>query len=199
MPLELVNTVASLLTVTIVAATAIAALIQLGHLRAGNLIHAVISVDDKLSRRDFTDALSRANSELDRALADPAYRAYEISIFRRQPPPAGVSQHHIDMHHAVVLVGNTFEIIGHLVKNRVVDRKMFVEQYCGLTTGAWKVLAHFTALGREATGTDYGWENFEYLAAISQDWMDRNPISYPKGVQRLKVSNPWPIPPGSSR
>ncbi len=44
MPLELVNTAAALLTVTIVAATALAALIQLRHLRAANQIHALLSM-----------------------------------------------------------------------------------------------------------------------------------------------------------
>jgi hypothetical protein len=38
MPLDFVNTVAAILTTTIIAATAIAALVQLRHMRAGNQI-----------------------------------------------------------------------------------------------------------------------------------------------------------------
>jgi len=44
MSLELINAVAGLATVTIVAVTAVAALIQLRHLRAGNQISALLSV-----------------------------------------------------------------------------------------------------------------------------------------------------------
>jgi hypothetical protein len=193
MSLQVLDAIASLITVTIVAATAVAALIQLRHLRAGNQINALISVGEKLDRRDFTDALTLANRGLEAALADRTYRDYEVSIFRRLPPPQ-VEQRYVDMHHAVVLVGNTFELMGLLVKNRIVDADIFLDQYCGITTGAWKVLANYTALGREALGSNTGWENFEYLVVLSEDWMKLNPNAYPKGVRRLELHSRWQVP-----
>jgi hypothetical protein len=197
MSLQVLDTIASLITVTIVAVTAIAALVQLRHLRAGNQVDALISVGEKLDRREFTDALALANSSLNEALADRAYRDYEVSIFRRLPPPQ-VEQRYVDMHHAVVLVGNTFDLMGLLVKNQIVDANIFLDQYCGIATGSWKVQANYTALGREATASDTVWENFEYLAVLSEDWMRRNPRSYPRGVRRLDIHSPWPVPPTGS-
>jgi hypothetical protein len=197
MSLQVLDAIASLITVTIVAATAVAALIQLRHLRAGNQINALISVGEKLDRRDFTDALTLANRGLEAALADRTYRDYEVSIFRRLPPPQ-VEQRYVDMHHAVVLVGNTFELMGLLVKNRIVDADIFLDQYCGITTGAWKVLANYTALGREALGSNTGWENFEYLVVLSEDWMKLNPNAYPNGVRRLELQSRWKVPPTGS-
>lgn len=191
MSLELINTIAALATVSIVAATAIAALVQLRHLRAANQIHALIAVGEKLDSRDFTDALTIMNSGIEAALADQKFREYEIAIRHRVPPPV-VEKRYVDMHYACVLVGNTFELMGLLVKNGIVDRAIFVDQYCGFTLGAWKRLADYTALGREA-GDPNGWEYFEYLAVLSEDWLQSNPVSYPKGVRRYPLHNPWPL------
>jgi hypothetical protein len=194
MSLEILNTITSLLTVIIVAATAIAALSQLRHLRAGNQINAMLSVFEKLDEHEFKDALTAMNSGIESALTDPAFRAYEISIFRRVPPPQ-VEQRYVDMHHAIVLVGNTFEMLGNLIKNKVIDADPFVDQYCGVAFGAWKRLADYVAFGREASGTNASWENFEYLAALSEDWIERHPSSYPVGVRRMQIHNPWPVAP----
>ena len=37
------------------------------------------------------------------------------------------------------------------------------------------------------------WENFEYLAVLSEDWIRQNTSTYPKGVRRMGVVNPWPV------
>jgi hypothetical protein len=189
--LELINTVAALATVSIVAATAVAALIQLRHLRAANQIHALLAVGEKLDSREFSDAITTMNTGLEAALADPEFRAYEIAVRKRVPPPK-VDQRCAEMHHACVLIGNMFELMGGLVKNGIIDETIFVDQYCGVTLGVWKRLAAFTALGREA-GDPNGWEFFEYLAVRSEDWLRAHPSSYPKGVRRYPLHNPWPL------
>ncbi len=191
MSLELINAAASLVTVTVVGATALAALIQLRHLRAANQINALLAVNKKLDSREFTDALTTMNSDLETALADPKFRDYEIAIRQRVPPP-NVDKPCADMHHACILVGNTFELMGSLVKNGVVDQAIMVDQYCGVALGAWKRLADYTAFGREA-GDPNGWEYFEYLAVLSEDWLRAHPSSYPKGIRRYPLHNPWPL------
>lgn len=191
MSLELINTTASLLTVTIVAATALAALIQLRHLRAANQIHALLAIGEKLDSREFSDALTTTNGGLEPALADPTFREYELAIRRRLPPPS-VDGRYADMHHACILIGNTFELMGTMVKNGIVDQAILVDQYCGVTLGAWKRLADYTAYGREV-GDPAGWEHFEYLAVLSEDWIRTHPSSYPKGVRRYPLHNRWPV------
>jgi len=59
--------------------------------------------------------------------------------------------------------------------------------------GAWKRLAKYTAFRREASGERGLWELFEYLAVLSEDWIERYPSSYPQGVRRLEIHNPWPV------
>jgi len=192
MSLELINTAASLITVTIVGAAALAALIQLRHLRAANQINALLAVNKKLDSRQFTDALTIVSGGLEAALANPQFRDYEIAIRQRVPPPH-VDKQCADMHHACILVGNTFELMGSLVKNDIIDQAIMVDQYCGVTLTAWKRLAEYTAFGREA-GDPNGWECFEYLAVLSEDWLRAHPNSYPKGVRRYPLHNPWPLP-----
>jgi hypothetical protein len=34
------------------------------------------------------------------------------------------------------------------------------------------------------------WENFEYLAVLSQEFMDRYPTSYPAGMRRMPIEEP---------
>lgn len=193
MSLEALNTLAGLLTVTIVASTAIAALVQLRHLRAGNQINALLNVSEKLDGRAFRDALMLANRMLDAFLAESDFREYEVAIARRVQPPE-VERRFVEMHDALVLIANTFEVLGVLVKNRIVDPALFVDGYCDVALGAWKRLSEYTAFIRAAYGSDAVWEHFEYLAAISEDWIARHPSSYPKGARRLRIHNPWPLP-----
>jgi hypothetical protein len=151
----------------------------------------LLTVGEKLDSRAFTDAITLLNSNLEAILANPEYRRYELAIRRRVPPPT-VESRFAEMHHACVLVGNTFELMGLLVKNGIVDQTLFVDQYCGVTLGAWKRLADFTAFGREV-GDPNGWEYFEYLAVLSEDWLSSHRGSYPKGVRRYPLRNPWPL------
>ena len=64
MSLELLNTVASLATTLIVAATAIAALVQLRHLRAGNQIEGQLAMVNLFQGQEFESALRRARRDL---------------------------------------------------------------------------------------------------------------------------------------
>ena len=68
MSLELVNTLAGLLTVTVVSAAAVAALVQLRHLRAANQINAVLALSQKLDDPAFTEALSLMNGNIEAAM-----------------------------------------------------------------------------------------------------------------------------------
>ncbi|MBV8601187.1 MAG: hypothetical protein JO359_06425 [Candidatus Eremiobacteraeota bacterium] len=187
----MLNTIASLLTVTIVATTALAALVQMRHLRAGNQINAVLTIGEKLGSRQFSDALTLVNSRMEELLADPAFRDHEIARFRQAPPPVA-SESHLEMHRAAIFVGNTLDEIGLLIKNRIVDPRLMVDQYCAIAIGAWKRLESYTALGRDASSAET-WDNFEYFAVLSEDWLRRYPSTYPRGVRRMELHNPWSI------
>src|SRR5215469_1701033 len=80
MSLDFINSVAPLLTVVIVAATAIAALVQLKHMRAGNQITAMLSIGEEFSGKLFADAANLLRAKLNAAMEDPVYREYEAAM-----------------------------------------------------------------------------------------------------------------------
>ena len=192
--LEVLDTIASLLTVAIVSAAAVAALIQLRHMRATNLINSMLAIGENINSAAFNDALELVRRNLQAALADPAFRDYETALSRNLPPPE-VSPQYVSLRRAAVLVGNTYEELGYLVKSGLVDRALFLDRYCWKILGAWKRLESYTAFGRGVIGTNKAWELFEYLTVLAEDWLQSHPTVYPKGVRRIKLHSPWPAPP----
>ena len=196
--LDTLNSFAPLFTVLIVAATAIAALVQLKHLRAGNQITAMLTMGDQLSSKTFSDAADLVRQKLATALEDPKYRDYEIALSLAQSAPE-VDDAYVALRRASLIVGNGYEELGILLKRGVIDRDMFLDRYCGNILGSWKRLEGLLALVRAAMGHDWAWENFEYLAVLSEDWMAKqNSGTYPHGMRRMKLTNRWPLPATSS-
>ena len=76
MTLELINTIASVTTTVIIAATAIAALVQLRHLRGANQINGQLALRQVLLDRAFLDAVGRARQEVPKLMQEPAFRKY---------------------------------------------------------------------------------------------------------------------------
>ena len=194
MSLELVNTFGTLLTVAIIAATAIAAMVQLRHLRAGNQINAMLTIGDQIDRREFQDAVTLVYHKLQSALEDPAYRDYVLARNRRLPLPS-VSEEYRELHTAAVRVGNTYEELGILAKNNIIERDMFLDRYSFNITSIWNALSKQAAWIRAVAGKDAIWENFEYLTVLAEDFIHDHASMYPKGARRLHPHNPWPLPP----
>ncbi len=194
MSLELINTSGTIMTVVIVAATAIAALVQLRHLRTGNQINAMLNIGERFQSKAFQDAQHIVSGHLKSALEDATFRDYIIALGRGLPTP-DVEPGYIELRQAAVLIGNSIEELGILVKNGIVDEKLFLDRYCFVVIRNWNVLECFTAFSRNATGSGALWENFEYVTVLSQDWERSHPTTYPKGARRLEVHNPWPVSP----
>jgi hypothetical protein len=189
--LEVVNTAGTLFTAAIIGATAIAALIQLRHMRTANQIAAMLSIGEHFGRDEFKIAEEVVVHRLGPAMAEPAFRAYVLA-FLRDPAPAVAAREFVELRRAAIHIGNTYEELGILVKTGIVDRELFLDRYCSVIDRSWNRLADFAALVREA-GEDAGiWENFEYVTVLSQDWIKRFPSTYPKGVRRLELRTSWP-------
>jgi hypothetical protein len=193
MSLEVVNTLGTLLTVAIIAATAAAAMVQLRHLRAGNQITAMLAIGEELSSEHFTDNWRLVRNGLPASMNDPEFRDF-LAAFARNRSTPGEHPEYSRLRSAATLVGNAYEELGILVKRGIVDEDMFLDRYSWVITGRWKLMETYIALTREATGQHGIWENFEYLAVISEDWLKANPTTYPVGLRRMKITNPWPIP-----
>jgi hypothetical protein len=195
MSLELINTFGTLLTVAIIAATAIAAIVQLRHLRAGNQINAMLAIAENAMGQKFRDALHLCDRKLAGALADQLFREYDVALLLDHSPPE-VGPEYVEVRRAAILVANTLEQLGVLVRGGVVEKSLFLDQYYQVVIGAWGQLEPFVALAREAISASAAWESFEYLTVLAQDWQKAHPQgNYPKGLRRLELHNPWPLPP----
>ena len=196
MSLELVNTFGTLLTVAIIAATAIAAIVQLRHLRAGNQINAMLTIGNQVdNRREFQDAVTLVRQRLNLVLEELAYRDFELARQRRLPLPP-VPEEYGELRAATTLVGHTYEELGILVKNNIVDRHMFLDQYGWNIARTWDAMRTWVAWTRAIAGTNTLLENFEYLTVLAEDWLqEHREGTYPVGARRLPLHNPYPVPP----
>ena len=186
MPLDVLNTAASLATTLIVAATAIAALVQLRHLRTGNQIEGQLAMVNLFQGADFERALQRIRQDLPRLLTDENFRRFVARA--RTEYPADIPPEFIEAWNAASLVGSHLENIGNMVRNGLTDRRIFLEQWTPLVTSAWTALEPITILRRKATASDTPWEDFEYLTVLSREAMSRYPTFYPKDTPRILPS-----------
>src|SRR5579872_3706746 len=71
--LDIVNTIAAVGTFVVIAATAIAAIIQLRHLRASNQLQGLLDVIGRLEDEKIYEWFSETRRELPSLLEDPKY------------------------------------------------------------------------------------------------------------------------------
>jgi hypothetical protein len=184
MSLELVNTLATFGTFVVIAATAIAAIVQLRHARSSNQIVALNEIRETMETPEFIAARHFVESELSGRLKDAAFR-YQIDA------PSARTDETRPFHAMVSTIGNFYESMGQFVKNELVDRDLVLENWSEVVIGAWQRLAPVAAINRRRLGPAL-WENFEYLTVLAQDWMAAHPKgTYPAGVRRLELKDDW--------
>lgn len=180
MPLEVVNTFATVATLLVIAVTATAALVQLRHLRAANQITAIMSIVAEMQSAEFTLWRRFVRTQLPEKLTDKEFRDDLDS--RRLGDPSG---------HPELKVSTFFEQIGVLAKYGFINVPSFLDLYAGQVNATWEELRPLVAILRRANVRQL--ENFEYLAVLSQTWLRTHPQgAFPKKMARLPVEDPWP-------
>ena len=184
MSLELANTLATLGTFVVIAATAIAAILQLRHARTSNQIAALNELRETTETREFMEASHFVQGVLSAKLQDPEFR-YQVAMrsVRSDETRALIAKAN--------LVGNFFESMGTLVKTGLVDKELALQIWDGVTVQAWEHLAPYVAIVRRSAG-DVLWEKFEFLAVLAQDWIAAHPKgTYPVGMRRINLRDEW--------
>jgi len=90
-------------------------------------------------------------------------------------------------------VCNGYEELGILVKNGIVDKDLFLDRYSWVITGVWRATDKAVADARQDTGQAAIWDNFEYLAVLSKEWIRDHPSVYPKGMARMPLPERPPL------
>jgi hypothetical protein len=184
MSLELVNSLATLGTFVVIAATAIVAIVQLRHARGSNQIAALNEIRETDGSEEMQAARHFVHRDLSAKLQDSSFR-YQLNVRSAR------TDENRRLIGKINALGNFYEGMGVLVKAGLVDPELALEIYSGKVIGDWEGLAPVTALSRRAVG-DALWENFEYLYILSQNWTAAHPNgSYPAGVRRADLVDVW--------
>jgi hypothetical protein len=178
--LDIINTTAQVASLIVVLAAAVAAIVQLRHLRASNELEALLTLTEQLRDPEMQKAFRYVQTELDRHLEDVSYRG-ELAHLGYIAADA----------HPEVEVCNWFNEVGALVKNRLVDEGTFLDLFARLVTYYWSRLEVVVAIMRRERGAGQ-YENFEYLAYLALAWKTRHPSgAYPRNVPRLPSEDRW--------
>jgi len=184
--LELLNALATVTTTVVIAATAIAAIVQLRHLRASNQIAGQLALRQVLIDERFMDAMGRVRFEVPELLRDPEFlefvRVYHLA------DATGLDERFDGPYEAALMVARNLNNIGNMVRNGLTDRRIFLEQYAALVIMAWDAIEPLIKIRRSATCSDTPWEDFEYLAVLSRKWKPESTSCYPKGMERILPS-----------
>jgi uncharacterized protein DUF4760 len=160
-------------TFVVISASALAALKQLSHMRGSNQIIALTECRETLESPEFRAAQHFVSFELPERLKNPN-EARKIGIL----PFVGEYQ-------AIGTVANFFESMGLFVKSGIIDETIACDFWAFVVLRNWNALAPITTYIRR-TLSNALWENFEYMAVLSQKFSDQNPDgAYPRGVPRM--------------
>jgi Domain of unknown function (DUF4760) len=176
MSAEWLTAAGTLGTFIVIAASAIAALLQLRHMRGSNQIIALTECRETLESPDFREAQRFVSYELPKRLLDPRER---LRIAKPQSQFEGEYQ-------AIDTVANFFESMGVFVKNGIIDRELGCDLWAYVVLRNWNALLPIITFVREDLGAPSIWENFEYLARVSQQWArDHEHGTYPHKLPHM--------------
>jgi hypothetical protein len=182
MSLELFNSLATFGTFLVIAATAIAALVQLRHARSANLIEGISEATRTFASSDFQAALQFVITGLPIIWQEPEFRYQQTTRSARTPENQVLIS-------KINEVGNTYENLGLMVKRQLIDQIMALDLYAGNAINAWESLVPVVVGSRRSLGNAL-WENFEYFVVLAQDWQAAHPEgTYPPGVRRIELAD----------
>ena len=176
MSLELLSTVASIGTFVVIGATAIAALVQLRHMRSSNQIAALTEVRETLESERFAQARRDAAQVVPKLISDAAGRA---KLGAPAPLPQEVE--------SIRMLANFFENVGAFVRYGIIDLELACDVWSFVVVDTWENLEPAIAIRRQRF--PQVWTNFEWLTAICEDWQNRHPDgAVPPGQRRKQFS-----------
>ena len=185
---EVWTAIGSLVSAAVISATAVAALIQLRHMRTGNAINAMLTLRSNFSDAQFSHATDMLRGDaLSKAMRDPQFRAF---LARKGPAPSDAAK---ELQSSFLLVANWYEVLGSMVLQNVVTMRAVGDNYANVVDYSWTLCEPAIAYMRAAREDTSILEAFEYLTVLSRQWMSDHPSVYPSDVPRISAANPYPI------
>ena len=173
------NTAATIATLVVISVTAMAAFVQLRHMRTANQLEALLTVLARVEHADFGKMVDGARTLLAEKLPDPAYRrSIEEGTVERSNNPW-------------LNLGNSYEWVGSLVRSGLVDENPYMDIYVDRVVGAWEIMQDAIAILRRRGGPSV-LENFEYLYVRAKVYAAEHPDGvYPPHTPRAVLHDRW--------
>ena len=178
MTLDLWSTVASIGTFLVITATAITALVQLRHIRRANQLAGLQSIFSMLQEPTVRDLVNYVRHDLVGRMNEEAYRAslLDVPIDRREHPE--------------LYLCDIYNHIGSFVRSGLIDESIYLQTEWYNVSLYWELLRGVVAEGRQIVHDSphrpYTFENFEWLAARAQAWIEAHPHGdYPADQRRM--------------
>jgi len=176
---EILSTAAAIGTFVVIAATAIAAVVQLRHLRAQNQLTGLLTVLARVEDPQFNEWVDAAREMVRSRMPDPAYRRAILdgTVERKNNPWLNLA--------------NSYDWVGSLVKHKLIPEESLLDVYSSRVIQSWDIVESIVPLVRKRAPAV--WENFEYLVVKAREWNAQHVEgAYPKGVPRLQIGVTWP-------
>ena len=155
---EALTAVVSVASVVVLAAAAIAAVIQIRHLRAGNQLEGFLEVSRELESPELLRARAFVELELVDRLKDDVYRQELISG-------------RFDlMRHPEIRIANFWEKMGALIRHGVLDAPLFFDFFAHRCAVRWEQLRPVVELMRQRDA--FMWADFEHIADRCRRYLD---------------------------
>ena len=165
---------ASIETFVVIAVTAIAAIVQLRHIRSANQLAGFMDLAELWESDAFQRATRVVHDELATRLRDPEYRA---GLMRPEPDRR---------EHQELIVADMLERSGSYVKYGMIDDLQLLDTIFPFVISMWDSLKEVVALQRVGNQNGELFGNFEYLAARAYDYRAKHTQgSYPRSTRRM--------------
>ena len=177
---ELLNFWAEIGADIVICGSVVAGLIQLRHIRAGNQLQALLSLERDFRAPELQSALTYVQEQLAQRL--------EESQYRRELETIGFIDPAI---HPEMIACNWLNEMGTLVKRGYVSEDTFMDLFARLIVHCWRQVAPAVAIMRRKRG-EAQYHDFEYLALRAAAWLKRNPQGmFPHAMTRAPLPDPW--------
>lgn len=173
------NTTATLVTLVVIIVTAVAAFVQLRHMRASNQLQGLLTVLARVEGADFNRWFDAARRVLTEKLPDPAYRrSIEDGTIDRTDNPW-------------LTLCNSYEWVGSLVRRGLIDEDAVMDIYADRIIVSWELARDAIAIVRRSRDASV-LENFEYLYVRATQYVTKYPNGlYPADTPRAVLHDRW--------
>lgn len=181
---ELLGAVASLGTLVVIAATAVAAIVQLRHIRASNQLSIVLGYLSQVESDEMQQRLAFVRNELAKKMEDPSFRA------GLEAPPIDRTAH------PEMYVMDYYDNLGRVMSLRLVDDNVILGGEAFRAMAFWKLLEPTIGVIRRyrpdrSQYADF-FVDFEYLVSRARQYasdphvLDRLPY-----FPRIPITDKW--------